>query len=92
MSEDEQAYYKRYFEKFEKARDTAEFNSTNFMNFKNNRHNIRTEAEKKAEREANYKKFEAKEDSNFHTINRGFSSKKFDGNIYKAMLRGFNPF
>jgi len=54
---------------------------------------MKTEAEQKAEREANYKKFEAGKDSNFHTLNRGFTSAKFkDGGIYKAMLRGFNPF
>ena len=35
---------------------------------------MKTEADKKAEKEANYKKYEPKEKSNFHENNRNFTS------------------
>ena len=52
---------------------------------------MKTEAEKKAEKEASYKKYKPKEDSNFHDKNRVFSQYQNKSWFEKAML-GFNPY
>jgi hypothetical protein len=52
---------------------------------------MKTEADKKAEKEANYKKYEPKEKSNFHENNRNFTSYQ-DKTWLEKVLLGFNPY
>ncbi len=52
---------------------TGPESKSNWNKFKNNRHKIPTDAERRAEREAKYRKYEPGEQSNFHAQNRGYT-------------------
>ena len=57
---------------YEKAKRAAQ-SKGNWQKFQKNRHKIKTESERRAEREASYKKYQPNQDSNFHPHNRGYN-------------------
>ena len=75
----EEAFREFYDDHMRNQRGQGAKVKSKFNDFKQNRHKIKTDAERRAEREAKYGKYEPKEDSAFHENNRKVKNEKGKG-------------
>lgn len=63
---------RKYAEWMRKQTEGGKDQNSNFNTFKQNRHKIKNDRERRAEREAKYGKYEAGPESGFNSKNRAF--------------------
>ena len=77
----------QYEEWIRRSTQEGKDQDSKFNTFKKNRHKIKTDAERRAERQAKYGKYNPGADSAFHTANREFT----DANVrstWDAFVKG----
>ena len=91
MSAEEEAYYKERMKNYDEAKQSKFFTSSNWAKFKQNRHKVKTDEERRYESNKKYNQYQPKEDSNMHEKNRGYTQDDIY-NSWTAYMSGFNPF